>query len=92
MMKTITKLGTCMACFIGLSACAAMNGPIGDSFGVATERNKQAQIIDKGPPSSEQPYQTGSQAADAIERYESGEGSDSSDSAGSSEMAPMGMK
>lgn len=96
MMNTIwkisTKIGTCMVCLVGLSACASMNAPIGDSFGVAVETNKQAQIVDHGPPSNEQPYQTGSQAAGAIERYESGETADGSDSEGSGDMAPMGMK
>lgn len=89
MMNTIKRTGTLVVCLFGLSACASMNGPIGESFGMATAKNNQAQIIDTGPPSNEQPYQTGSQAAGAIERYESGE---SRDSEGSSGMAPSGMQ
>lgn len=92
MMNTIRKTGTLVICVFALSACASMNGPIGDSFGMATERNKQAQIIDSGPPSDEQPYQTGSRAASAIERYESGETSDSGVSSESTGMAPLGMQ
>lgn len=92
MMKMISKTGTLLVCLAGLTACASMNQPIGDTFGAAVENNRQAHIIDKGPPSSEQPYQTGSRAADAIERYESGESSDSSAEAGSSGMTPAGLQ
>ncbi len=85
-MNTIGKTATLVVCLFGLSACAGMNGPIGDNFGMAVESNKQAQIIDAGPPSSEQPYQTGSQASGAIKRYESGEES------GGADAAPTGIQ
>lgn len=81
-----------MVCFVGLSACASMNGPIGDNFGLSLESNKRAQIIDNSQPSSEQPYQTGSQAADAIERHDARESTDGGDSAESGGMAPLGIK
>lgn len=72
MRNTIKISGIFLICLGGLSACMAMNQPIGDRFGVAVESNKQAQIINKAPASDEQPRQSGARAAEAITRYQAG--------------------
>lgn len=71
-MKTIKTAAAILVCLVGLTACASMNQPIGDSFGVAVENNKQAQIVNKAPASDEQPTHSGARAAEAIERYQAG--------------------
>lgn len=94
MTTAIRKTGTCVVCLLGLSACVVMDAPIGDSFGVAVAGNRETHIIDNGPASSEPPHQTGARAADAIERYESGEESKTLDSSstGPADMSPLGTK
>lgn len=93
MTNALKSTGGCLICLFGLTACVVMNEPLGDNFGAAVENNRQAHIINKTPPSSEQPMQTGAKAAAAIERYESGEAAKSADMGSSGlsiDISPQG--